>query len=102
MQFDGITEARTRTVGLDIADALRFHISVVPCGEQEVPLRLGIRCGESDGATILVNRATLHDGVDWVTCVQRIPEPLQHEDDDAFTETGAIRPCIEGTDPTGW
>ena len=96
LYLDGVADAGTRPVRLDVPDVGRIDTGH-PLGEQDRVALAGYRRrGEADlvGTVVVDRRAADHRG-DAVPVAQRVGQPLQHDDPDPVARYRARRVLVE-------
>ena len=78
-RFDRVAEKRPGAVRLDVIDLRRSDPGAAVGGAEDGLLCLAIRCGQTVGAPILVQRAAAHDGVNEIAVGHGLIQRLQDD-----------------------
>src|SRR5579872_5767522 len=83
-EFDRISELRSRAMRLDIADVLRRNARPQHAASDDLGLRARFRNHIAIGTAVVICRCSADDRKNAVMIVQRLVEPLQHDNADAL------------------
>jgi len=100
--FDGVADARTGPVGLDIRDLARVDPGVALHSAQQRLLRGLVRHRQPLGAAIGVDARTDDDGAYRIVLGERLRERLQNDDRSAFRPDITVAGRIKGAASAGW
>ena len=99
--LDRVTENRAGAVGLDVVDGGRIDAGVRVGLTQHLDLRLGVRGGQSVGASVLVHGGAGDDAEDVVAVAAGVRQTLEDEDAGPVGADDAVGVLGEGPDAAG-
>ncbi|GMX65471.1 hypothetical protein Elgi_47410 [Paenibacillus elgii] len=99
VDFDGIAQLRPRPVRFDVRDRFRIDARAAPSLRNHFRLRRGVRSGDADRASVLIDRAPFNNRDNVVPVLHGFAQRLQKHGPNTLTPARSVRIVIERSGP---